>query len=116
MANYYKALEYRPDFPEASGNLGVIKYKEESDIQSSIEFMKTALEQGPDNNLKMLLYSNLMRLYTQIGDYDNKEYYNMKVLQLVGFPVDFGEEDDDEEEEEDEDEDEEIFPVRKKPV
>ena len=85
LSNYYKALEYQPDFPEVYTNIGVIKYDEDSDIQSAITFMKTALEKKPDNKLKQLLLINLVRLHKQIADYDNQEYYNAKLLETLGF-------------------------------
>jgi len=97
LSNYYKALEYRPDFPEVYTNIGVIKYEEDSDIQSAIAFMKTALEKKPDNKLKTLLLINLIRLHKQIADYDNQEYYNAKLLETMGFGAMTDDEDDEEE-------------------
>lgn len=85
LANYYKALEYQPDFPEVYTNIGVIKYDEDSDIQSAIAFMKTALDKKPDHQLKTLLLINLIRLHKQIADYDNQEYYNAQLMETMGF-------------------------------
>jgi tetratricopeptide (TPR) repeat protein len=99
LSNYYKALEYEPDFPEVYANIGVINYEEHSDIQSAISFMKTALEKKPDNKLKTMLLMNLIRLHKQIADYDNEEYYNAQLLETMGFTFTMDDEGEGEEEE-----------------
>lgn len=108
LSNYYKALEFEPDFPEVYTNIGAIKYDEDSDIQSAIAFMKTALEKKPDNKLKTLVLINLIRFHKQIADYDNQEYYNAKLLETMGFGSMIDWDEDDEDDEDDEEAQEEI--------
>lgn len=98
MHHYMEALKIEPNFPEIYNNLGVINFVEESDIKAAIKNMEKALELNPSQDLLTKLYINLIRLHKQIADYDKQDYYQVKLLQLLGFPAELeGDEDDNEE-------------------
>ncbi len=93
LHHYTEALKIQPEFPEVYNNLAAISYNEEANIQDTIANIEKALQQNPDNNLLITLYLNLSRLYKKISDYDKHEYYKAKMLEAVGFPVSFEEDD-----------------------
>ncbi len=102
MHHYMEALKTQPEFPAVHNNLAAIQYHEENDIRSAIEYLNKALEYEVEPSLLFTVYRNLSILYKKISDYDMHEYYNAKMLESLGFPVDFtGEEDDDEYSEDD---------------
>lgn len=99
MHHYTEALKIQPEYPEVYNNLATISFNEESDISGAIKNIEVALEQNPDPRLLITLYRNLAILYDKIADYDLHEYYKGKMLEAIGFPVSFSDEDDEEEEE-----------------
>jgi tetratricopeptide (TPR) repeat protein len=99
MHHYYEALKLEPEFPEVYNNLAVIDFHEESDIKAAIAHIETALEQNPSQDLLQKMYISLSRLYKLIADYDNHAYYKAKVLESIGFPMEYDDEDEDGEEE-----------------
>jgi tetratricopeptide (TPR) repeat protein len=101
LHHYTEALKTQPKFPEVYNNLGSLSFNEDGDIKAAISYMEQALTMNPGKQLLTALYINLVRLNKQISEYDRQEYYQAKVLQSVGFPVEFGEGDEDEEEDDD---------------
>jgi tetratricopeptide (TPR) repeat protein len=97
MHHYYEALKIQPEFPEIYNNLAVIQFHEESDIKAAIAHIETALQQNPSPQLQQKMYISLSRLYKLIAEYDLHEYYRMKLLESIGFPVEYEEGDDEEE-------------------
>jgi tetratricopeptide (TPR) repeat protein len=103
LHHYTEALKIRPDFSEVHNNMAALSFEEESDIPAAIKHLEQALESNPPPHMLTLLYTNLSRLYHKIADYDKHEYYKGKLLESIGFDVDFGEDDDDDPDEEDDD-------------
>lgn len=97
MHHYYEALKIQPEFPEIYNNLAVIEFHEESDIKAAIAHIETALQQNPSPQLQQKMYLSLARLYKLIAEYDLHEYYTMKLLESIGFPVEEVDDDDEDE-------------------
>lgn len=96
LHHYTEVLKIQPEFPEVYINLAAISFNENGNIKEAIENIETALQQNPDSKLLVKLYLNLAQLYKKISDYENHEFYKVKMMQAMGFPVkiDDGEEDD----------------------
>lgn len=95
LHHYTEALKINPDFAAVYNNLCAIAFNEDGDIATAIAHVEKALALDTDEQLLFTLYRNLSLLYKQICDYDKQDYYRRKMMETVGFPVDFDIEDDD---------------------
>ena len=95
MHHYTEALKLKPDFTEVFNNIAAINYHENSNIKEAIQNLEAALEKNPNPQMLTTLYINLARLYKMIADYDKHEYYKAKMMQSVGFNIEFDEGDED---------------------
>ena len=88
MAHYMKSLDADPRYAASLVNIAALYYEHESDIKTAIEYLKKAeelAEADDDVHTLQLAYMNLSRLYTRLADYDLKEHYTAKLLELLGF-------------------------------
>lgn len=96
LHHYTEALKIQPEFPEVYHNIAALSFNEEGDIKKAIQNIETALKQNPNRQLLITLYLNLAQLYKKIADYDNHEYYTAKMMETIGFPVEYVDDEDDE--------------------
>jgi tetratricopeptide (TPR) repeat protein len=90
---FQEALKLDPDYFEAYNNLGKLYYELEGDFKKAKEHLEKAEELATDTHQRQLVYMNLARLYSVIADEDNNAKYNAKLMQELGFPVGFEDED-----------------------
>jgi tetratricopeptide (TPR) repeat protein len=94
MHHYTKALEIRPNFPEVFNNIASVHYNDDDDlydVQEAIKQLKHAenLADTQDiGELKTLVYINLSRIYSRIGEFDLHEEYKAKMFTTLGFTPD----------------------------
>ncbi len=89
LHHYNEALKRKPQFPEVQNNLASIKFEDDGDVQGAIDLLQKALEEKPEGPIVTTLYLNLSRLYKKIADYDKHEFYKGKMMESLGFPVEF---------------------------
>ncbi|MBL0308611.1 MAG: tetratricopeptide repeat protein [Bacteroidetes bacterium] len=97
LHHYTEALKDRPDFPEVYNNMAALSFNEDGDIKSAIQHLEEALQHDPDDRMKIAVYKSLAQLHHKLANYDQHEYYKGKLLEAIGFPVDWEEGDDEEE-------------------
>jgi tetratricopeptide (TPR) repeat protein len=88
LAHYIKSLDADPRFAPTLNNIGALYYEQEADIKTAIEYFKKAekiAEDEKDTQTLQLVYINLSRLYNLLSDYDLKDLYNNRLLNLLGL-------------------------------
>jgi tetratricopeptide (TPR) repeat protein len=98
MHYYTEALKMKPDFAEVYNNIAAFYYHNEGDITAAIDNLLKAVELRKDGPLLTTVYLNLARLYGSVADYDKQNFYKAKMLESLGFGVEWREEDDDDDE------------------
>lgn len=89
LHHYTEALKLKPGFGEVYNNLAAIQFNDNGNIKKAIEYLEEGLRHKPDNHLRFLLYQNLVTLYGKIADYDRKDYYAGKIMEMAGFEPHF---------------------------
>lgn len=95
LHHYTEALKLKPGFGEVYNNLAAIQFNDNGNIKKAIEYLEEGLQHKPDDRLKFLLYKNLVNLYGKIADYDRKDYYAGKIMEMAGFKPGFERDEDD---------------------
>ena len=98
LSHYTKSLDADPGYAHSLTNIATLYYDHESDIQTAITYLKKAeeiCEAKEDMRTLQTIYINLVRLYKQLAEYDLQESYNIKLLTILGFGIEDGEDDED---------------------
>ncbi len=99
MHNYLEALRIKPDYLAALNNFGAITANDLGNVQEGIDLLEKALELAKDDDpYKGFLILNLCKINNHLTNFDRAEYYQQKLLNLIGFEM--TEEDDEDEDEE----------------
>ena len=85
LHHYSQAIKAWPQFTDAMNNMAICFECLGDDPNASLEQLERALETNPTPQLQLLLYTNLARLHGKRKNFEQHEYYQGKVFQLLGF-------------------------------
>jgi tetratricopeptide (TPR) repeat protein len=88
LAHYTKSLDANPSYAPSLTNMATLFYEHEADIKTAVSYLNKAepiAKAEGNNELLQIIYINLIKLYSQIAEYDLKDFYNDKLLQILGF-------------------------------
>jgi len=102
MHNYLEALKIKPDYLAALNNFGAITANDLGNVQEGIDLLEKALDLAKDDDpYKGFLIMNLCKINKHLTNFERADYYEQKLMNLLGFDVSL-EEGEDEEEDDDE--------------
>lgn len=88
LGHYTKSLNANPTYAPALNDIAALYNNEEGDIETAVGYLTraeiTAKENG-DRHLLQVVYMNLARLYGQTKEFALHEYYQAKLLEVLGF-------------------------------
>ncbi len=88
MHNFLEALKIKPNYPEVYNNIGATQFNDEGDAKKAIEYLEKALELTTEgDSLRSVLYMNLLVINKKIKNYKAVDYYQKKILNILGFDI-----------------------------